>query len=55
MAKNWKMMAARLRANQEKNLRNYALQNEISEKRIKELSELQNSQSAALRIGRGRR
>lgn len=54
MEKNWKEMANRLRANQQKNLRDYAKQNEISEKRIKELNELQDLQSIPLRAGRGR-
>lgn len=54
MAKDWRTMAARLRANQQKNLQDYASQNEKSENRMKALSELQNSQAAVLRAGRGR-
>lgn len=54
MGKGWKKMAARLRANQQKNLQDYVAQNEKSERRIKLLNELQDSQSAILRAGRGR-
>lgn len=52
MAKNWNEMANRLRANQDKNLRNYAKQNEISERRILELNEQQNLMNLAARKGR---
>lgn len=55
MARDWKEMGARLRENQQKNLRNYERQNEKSERRRKVLSELQSSQDAVLRAGRGRR
>lgn len=54
MARDWKSMATRLRANQQKNLQDYVGQSEKSERRIKTLNELQNSQSAVLRAGRGR-
>lgn len=54
MAKNWNEMAVRLRSNQDRNLRDYAKQNEKNEKRIQALGELQNSQDAALRARRGR-
>lgn len=54
MSRDWKAMAARLRENQKKNLQDYVEQNEKSEKRISALNELQNSQSAVLRAGRGR-
>lgn len=55
MAKDWKKMAARLRTNQQKNLQDYVSQSEKSERRTKALSELQDSQSAILRAGKGRR
>lgn len=52
MSRDWKTMAVRLRENQQKNLQDYAGQDEKSEKRIKALNELQNCQSAVLRAGR---
>ncbi len=55
MARGWKAMAARLRANQQRNLQDYAGQSEKNERRKKALVELQNSQSAALKAERGRR
>lgn len=55
MAKNWMEMANRLRANQNKNLRDYAKQEEKSESRILELNELQSSMDRAFRAGKGRR
>lgn len=54
MLRDWKEMASRLRENQKKNLQNYKRQSEKSERRIEALNELQNSQSAVLRAGRGR-
>lgn len=55
MAENWREMAKRLRANQEKNLRDYARQKEKNNRRIQQLNELQDLQEAALKAGRGRR
>ena len=55
MAEKWKEMANRLRANQEKNLRDYAAQNAKNENRIQELNELQNSMNLALAGHKGRR
>lgn len=55
MAKNWQEMAARLRANQDKNLRDYVKQNEKSESRILGLNALQDSMNKAFRAGKGKR
>ena len=52
MAKNWNEMASRLRANQDKNLRNYSKQDEKSESRILELNKQQNLMNNAARKGR---
>ena len=55
MARDWKEMGTRLRENQQKNLRNFERQNEKTERTTNPLSELQSSQDAVLRAGRGRR
>lgn len=52
MKKNLKEMASRLRANQNKNLRDYAKQDEKSESRIRGLNEWQNTMSQAASKGR---
>lgn len=55
MKKDWNEMANRLRANQNKNLRDYARQEEKSENRILELNALQNSMNLACKAGKGKR
>lgn len=52
MTKNVKEMASRLRANQRKNLRDYAKQDEKSESRIQGLNEWQNTMSLVASKGR---